>query len=131
VLSLGTGTLRDVVHVDGGRARPAGPPTATDVFGIRHGGSARGTVSVLADELGLFVGGTLFGSDAYEPITGISSSDQLLSGAGVNLDSLALVAVRQGAGNIVEVGLPGFAARLAHDQAERALFDAAYSLMTG
>ena len=39
--------------------------------------------------------------------------------------------MREGAGNVIEVGLSGFAARLSRDPQARALLAAAWSLMTG
>lgn len=135
VLSLGPTSLRSQVRVSGDHARHPGPVSATDVFGLRHGTSpATGSVSVLTDALGLFSGnvaGGFPGLHSFEPITGVAASDQLLSSAGPSAASLGVAAVRQGNGNVVEVGLSGFAQRLSHDPQARALLAAAVSLMTG
>lgn len=134
VLSIGDGTLRAYVHVQGDRAVNPGGLGATDVFGVRHGASTTGDVSVITDELGLFSGnaaGAFPGLRDYEPITGVDSDDELLSSAGVSSSSLGVVAVRQGGGNVVEVGLSDFAVRLAHDAQAQALLGGAWLLMTG
>jgi hypothetical protein len=134
VLSLGTGSLRADVHVTGDRASNPGPPMATDIFGVHHGTLTTGGTSVLTDELGLFSAnapGAFPGFHSYEPITGIATADQLLAGAGGTENSLAVAAVRQGGGNVIEVGLAGFGARLSRDPEAAALLSSAYSLMTG
>lgn len=134
VLSLGSDTLRAEVRVSGDRAVKPGPLSATDVFGVRHGAPTLGVVSVLSDELGLFSGNVVSafpGFGSYEPIIAVGASGQLLASAGRSQSSLAVGAVREGAGNVVEVGLSGFAGRLARDAQARALLSTAYALMTG
>jgi hypothetical protein len=107
---------------------------ATDIFGVHHGTPTTGGTSVLTDELGLFSAnapGAFPRFHSYEPITGIATADQLLAGAGGTENSLAVAAVRQGGGNVIEVGLAGFGARLSRDPEAAALLSSAYSLMTG
>jgi hypothetical protein len=134
VLVLGPDSLRASVRVAGDSAGYPGSLTAADVFGVRHATTRTGDVSVLTDALGLFSGnatGTFAHFGAFEPITGVAVSDELLSSAGASPTSLGVAAVREGAGNVIEVGLTGFAQALARDRDARALLGAAWSLMTG
>jgi hypothetical protein len=134
VLVLGPDSLRASVQVAGDHAGHPGSLTAADVFGVRHGTARAGAASVLTDALGLFSGnasGTFPGFGAFEPITGVRATDELLASAGPSSTSLAIAAVREGAGNVVEIGLPGFAARLPRDPQAKALLAAVWSLMTG
>jgi hypothetical protein len=134
VLVLEPDSLRSSVRVAGDVARHPGSLTAADVFGVRHGTTRNGAVSVLTDALGLFSGnvsGAFPGFGAFEPITAVAAADELLASAGPSSASLGIAAVREGTGNVIEVGLSGFAARLSRDPQARALLAAAWSLMTG
>ena len=134
VLSIGDDTLRAYAHVQGDRAVNPTGLTSADVFGVRHGASTTGEVSVITDALGLFSGnapGAFPGLRDYQPITGVAVPDELLSSAGVSSSSLGVAAVRQSVGNVIEVGLSDFASHLAHDAQAQALLGAAWSLMTG
>ena len=134
VLVVGPDSLRSSVRVAGDGAGHPGSLTAADVFGVRHGTTRTGAVSVLTDALGLFSGnasGSFPGFGAFEPITAAAAADELLASAGPSSASLGIAAVREGAGNVIEVGLSGFAARLSRDPQARSLLAAAWSLMTG
>jgi hypothetical protein len=119
VLSLGIGSLLRGVTVQSGpqgtQAVNPGAPSTGDVFGARAGALTQSTAEtlVIRDDLGLFNGtsGAFPGFGSYAPITAPASSQ--VSSAGVTSFAPSIVGYRLGQGIVVEVGLPGFGARIA------------------
>jgi hypothetical protein len=134
LLSLGTRSLRAYVRVRGERASNLSRLAAGDLFGVRHSGSASGPLPVLIDDLGLFTGdaaGGLSGTRSYEPAVAVSAATQVLAGAGPRTSSLGVVGLREGTGDVIEVGVTGFTAALPRDSEARALLTGAVALMSG
>jgi hypothetical protein len=124
VLVLGTGALGGASHISGFPAAPrASAPhtTSTDLFGAR-----RGPVTPTAGELISSVSGDAFnlfgnagefaGFSHYQPIRPPRSAPSgTVSAVGIGSAAPAIVAFHDGSGTVVEVGLSGFAASLAHN----------------
>lgn len=139
VLSLGLQSLRASVHVSGTGASAValdpGPLSGTDVFGVRHGGFVAhdaGLIGEIDDGLGVFGSwsGVLPGFSAYEPITGVAAPGRLLSSAGTSSAALSVAGVRLGSGTVVEIGVAGFAGRLAGNLDARQLLDGLWAALT-
>lgn len=135
VLSLGIGSLLRTVTISGSQATDPTPPAAADVFGARPGAiSPTGSqlIGVIRDGLGIFAGtsGLLTGFPASQAITPPSGALDL-SEAGVSSSSPAIVGYRLGKGAVVEIGLPGFGSRLAHNVNARQVFDRVLAVLAG
>jgi hypothetical protein len=120
VLSLGVDSLRRGVTVDGATARGPTRPSSTDALGARLGPLATkgaAPVSVIRDDLGLFSGvsGLLAGFRSFQPVTPPAGAVASVAGPG------AVVGYRLGRGIVIDLGVPGFGAALAHDAGARAL----------
>jgi len=137
-LVLGTNSLSGISQISGFPADPrAGVPrlTLTDLYG-----AARGPMtptggelisSVSADAFGLFHDAGEFGGfSQYQPIrppTGVAAG--AVSAVGIGSDAPAIVAFHYGSGSVVEVGLSGFAASLAHNPDSASLLNNAWQLL--
>ena len=124
VLALGTATFSAVSHISGfPAAARAGAPRSTliDPFGARRGPvtpTGGELISrVTTDGFNLFGDAGEFGGfSQYQPITPpASAASGTVSAAGIGSAAPAIVAFHYGSGTVVEVGLPGFAASLAHN----------------
>ncbi|MGZ4173405.1 MAG: N,N-dimethylformamidase beta subunit family domain-containing protein, partial [Solirubrobacteraceae bacterium] len=120
VHSLGIGSLLRGVTVQtgpqGAEAVNPGAPSSSDPFGARPGVLTPSSAEtlVIRDDLGLFTGtsGALPGFRSYVSITPPSTASQV-SSAGVTSAAASIVGYRLGRGIVVEIGLPGFGARIA------------------
>ena len=138
-LVLGTNSLSGTSQISGFPADPrAGVPrlTLTDLFG-----AARGPItptggelisSVSADAFGLFHDAGEFGGfSQYQPIrppAGVAAGT--VSALGIGSSAPAIVAFHYGSGSVVEIGLSGFAASLAHNPDSASLLNNAWQLLS-
>ena len=135
IMSLGLDALRRSVTVAG---QTASDPTAahpTDDLLARPGAiHATGGALLIADRdgLGLFrgTGKTLTGFARFQSFGPVQAPAKLLSAAGVSPATPAVIGYALGKGDVVDVGLPGFGARLAHNVSAQALVDGAWRLLT-
>jgi flagellar hook assembly protein FlgD len=120
LLSLGIDSLRRTVSVAAGRAGNPGPAHPADLFGA-HPGPLAATHGALIlagrDQLRLFAGtsGAFRGFATYEPFTSVTPPLTIASAAGTSTSASAIIGFRLGRGIVIEVGLPGFGAALAHN----------------
>jgi hypothetical protein len=133
VLSLGLDSLRRGVTLTTTRAyEPTGPRSA-DIFGARFGPVTRTRGALILagpDRLGIFTGtsGALrYGLD--QPFTGLTPPLKVASAAGVGSAASAVIGFDLGRGLVIEVGLPGFGARLAHDLNSQELLARIYRVL--
>jgi hypothetical protein len=135
VLSLGIGSLLRSVAISGGDARQPTAPSPTDALGARP----RPVVSrnseligVLTDGLGIFstTSGVFTGFDSYQPFAPLVSGEEIASEAGVSSSSPSIIGYRLGRGTVVDIGLPGFGSRLAHDVDAKELIDQVWTVLT-
>ncbi len=120
VAALGTGIFRGVSHITGFPAdtRASAPVLSrVDAFGAqrRQITPTNGElITELTDELGVLNGAIAFsGFGQYQPIQ--PPSGAAISAAGIANGSPAIIAFHDGAGTVIEVGLPNFSASLAHN----------------
>lgn len=119
LLSVGTDSLRRGVTLTAARAtHPTGPRPA-DILGARVGPvSATHGAFILAgrDGLGLFRGtsGAFRAFSAYQSFSGVTAPLTIASAAGTTSTSSAIIGYRLGRGTVIDVGIVGFASRLAH-----------------
>jgi hypothetical protein len=133
VLSLGIGSLLRAVTVSGRQALDPSPPAATDALGatpravVAHN---REVIGVLTDGLGIFsTGSGVFGGfGSYQPFA--TSGPRLASEAGVSSSAPAIIGYHLGRGTVVDIGLPGFASRLAHDVDAKQLVNQVWTVLT-
>jgi flagellar hook assembly protein FlgD len=135
VLSLGIASLQRSVTVRGGQALDPGRAHAVDALDARprpvertHGA----LLLVQRDQLGIFRSGAtaLSGYRTYQPFGPMQSPARLLSAAGVSNRSPAVIGYRLGHGDVVDIGLPGFAASLAHQVEAKELLGRVWSLLS-
>jgi hypothetical protein len=137
VLALGTGSFGGSSHISGFPTAPrAEAPlvTGVDPFGATRGPitpTGGQLISELSDPLGLFVGATAFsGFGEYQPIQPPArTAAGSFSAAGIGNGAPAIVGFHYGGGTVVEVGLPGFAASLAHNSDSQQLLTNAWQLL--
>ncbi len=124
VLTLGTRTFSGVSHITGFPVAPrASRPraTAVDLFGATRGQltptGGELISSVSDDAFNLFGDAGEFGGfSQYQPIRPPSAAAAgTVSAVGIGSAAPAIVAFHYGSGTVVEVGLAGFAASLAHN----------------
>jgi len=127
VAIFGTGVLRGVTRISGFPSDPrASAPllSAADPFGAQRGPITPTNgelITDLTDALDLFSGTFAFsGFGQYQPIH--PPSGATISAAGIADGSPAIIGFHYGTGTAIEVGLPGFAATLAHDIDSQELF---------
>lgn len=119
LLSLGVDSLRRGVMLTAARAtHPTGPRPA-DILGARVGPvSVTHGAFILAgrDGLGLFRGtsGAFRAFSAYQSYSGVTAPLTIASAAGTTSTSSAIIGYRLGRGTVIDVGIVGFASRLAH-----------------
>ena len=135
VLSLGIGSLLRAVTISGGDARSPAAPSSTDALGARPRPVVRKNsefIGVLIDGLGIFssTSGVFSGFDSYQPFAPLVSGEAVASEAGVSSTSPSIIGYRLGRGAVVDVGLPGFASRLAHDLDAKELIDEVWTVLT-
>jgi hypothetical protein len=137
-LVLGTNSLSGTSQISGFPADPRASvprPTLTDLFG-----AARGPItptggelisSVSADAFGLFHDAGEFGGfSQYQPIRPPArAAAGTTSAVGIGSDAPAIVAFQYGSGSVVEVGLSGFAASLAHNPDSASLLNNVWQLL--
>lgn len=126
LLSLGIGSLQRLVTLSGERALDPTQPAAIDALGARIGAVVTGSsqlIGELQDRLGIFQGtsGLLPGFHSYEPIDPVSPPAVIVAAAGATSSAPSVVGYRLGAGLVVDIGLPGFAAALARSLDARQL----------
>jgi hypothetical protein len=138
-LVLGTRALSAVSHISGFPATPrAGAPVTitADPFGARRGQltptGGELISSVRDDALSLFHdAGEYGGFSRYQPISppsGTPAAD--VSAIGIGSATPAIVGFHDGSGTVVEVGLSGFAASLAHNPDASSLLSNVWSLLS-
>ncbi|HWD70002.1 MAG TPA: N,N-dimethylformamidase beta subunit family domain-containing protein [Solirubrobacteraceae bacterium] len=139
VLVLGTGALSATSHISGFPAAPgAGAPraTPTDLFGARRGQltptGGELISSVSDDALALFGNAGEFGGfGQYQPISPpADAASGTVSAIGIGSAAPAIVAFHYGSGTVVEVGLSGFAASLAHNADAASLLNNVWQLLS-
>lgn len=135
VLSLGIVSLLRSVSVSGGVAQDPGAPSPADALGASpHPVVLHNTdvIGVLTDGLGIFssTSGVFTGWPAYQPFAQSSGGPSFASEAGVGPGAPAIVGYRLGRGTVVDVGLPGFASRLAHDVDAKELVNQAWTVLS-
>jgi hypothetical protein len=108
----------------------------TDLFGARRGPvtptGGELISSVSADAFNLFHdAGEFAGFSQYQPIRPPAASvPGTVSALGIGSAAPAIVAFRYGGGTVVEVGLSGFAASLAHNPDSSSLLGNAWQLLS-
>jgi hypothetical protein len=135
VLSLGIGSLLRSVTISGSDARSPSAPSSMDALGARPRPVVSGNnqlIGVLTDGLGIFsaTSGVFSGFDSYQPFAPLVSGDDVASDAGVSATSPSIIGYRLGRGTVVDIGLPGFASRLAHDLDAKELIDQVWTVLT-
>ncbi|HEY2258079.1 MAG TPA: FlgD immunoglobulin-like domain containing protein [Solirubrobacteraceae bacterium] len=135
VLSLGIDSLRRIVRLAGGRAFAPTPPGATDIFGARPGAvvASRGALILVdTDRLHVFSGtsGALRGYRSYQRFAPVTSSGPAASSAGVATGQPAIIGYRVKLGTVLDIGLPGFAASLAHNFDARQLLGRIWTVLS-
>jgi hypothetical protein len=135
VLSVGIGSLQAQAPITrSASGLVAGPPSALrpDPFGAQHGrpaGTQGQLITVLTDPLSIFGSSIAFpGFKSYQPIT--PPDGGVASIAGVAPTVPAVTGFRTGSGTVVEVGLPGFGASLAHDVDSQELLRSVWHLLS-
>jgi len=136
VISLGLGSLQRYVTLSGGRALDPSSASTTDALGARLGrvsGTGSELVGVISDQLGIFstTSGVLSAFHAYQPVTSVAPPGRVLSQAGVSSTSPAVVAYQLGAGQVVDIGLVGFAGRLPGDVDAKELWNRLWTVLVG
>ncbi|MEO8966238.1 MAG: N,N-dimethylformamidase beta subunit family domain-containing protein [Solirubrobacteraceae bacterium] len=118
LVSLGVDSLRRGVTLTAARAtRPTGP-RPTDILSARVGpvsGTHGAFILAGRDRLGLFRGtsGAFRAFSAYQSFSGVTAPLTVASAAGATSTSSAILGYRLGQGTVIDVGIVGFAARLA------------------
>ncbi|MDQ6729244.1 MAG: hypothetical protein M3022_02790 [Actinomycetota bacterium] len=118
LLSLGVDSLRRGVTLSAARATHPTPPRPADILSARMGPVTRTHGAfILAgrDRLGLFRGtsGAFRAFSAYQSFSGVTAPLTVASAAGATSTSSAIIGYRLGQGTVIDVGIVGFAARLA------------------
>ncbi len=118
LLSLGADSLRRGVTLNVARATHPTPPRAADILGARVGPVTRTHGAfILAgrDRLGLFRGtsGAFRAFSVYQSFIGVTAPLTVASAAGTTSTSSAILGYRLGQGTVIDVGIEGFAGRLA------------------
>jgi len=119
LLSLGVDSLRRGVTLSAARATHPTSPRPADILGARVGAVSRTHGAfILAgrDRLGLFRGtsGAFRTFSAYQSFSGVTAPLTVASAAGTTSNSSAIIGYRLGGGTVIDVGIVGFASRLAH-----------------
>lgn len=134
VAVIGTGSFRGLTSIANFPAAPgASAPiySQVDPFGAQHGSITPTNgelITELTDALGLFNGAVAFsGFSHYQPIQ--PPSGATISAAGIADGMPAIIGFRHGTGIVIEVGLPGFAASLAHDYDSQQLLANAWHML--
>ncbi len=135
ILSLGIGSLQRSVTITGGQALDPSAAHRVDYLDGRPRAvtSTHGTLLLVQhDELGLFGGGAspLSGYRTYQPFGPPQLPARLLSSLGVSNASPAVIGYSLGHGRVVDIGLPGFAASLAHHLEAQKLLGNVWSLLS-
>jgi hypothetical protein len=138
VLVLGVRALSATSHIAGFPAAPralAPRSMATDPFGARRGQltptGGELISSVSSDAFGLFHDAGEFGGfSQYQPIRPPADvAAGTVSAVGIGSAAPAIVAFHYGGGSVVEVGLSGFAASLAHNPDSASLLNNVWQLL--
>ena len=137
VLTLGTDSLSAVSRISAFPAAPhAGAPrqTAADPFGARRGPvtpTGGESISANGDDFALFSNaGEFSGFSQYQPIMPPpGATHRSISIAGIGSGAPAIVAFRDGAGTVIEMGLAGFTASLANNADAQHLLANAWQIL--
>jgi hypothetical protein len=138
VLALGTGSFSAASHISGFPAAPhAGVPRLTplDPFGARRGPvtpTGGELISANGDDFALFNNaGEFSGFNQYQPIVPpAGAAGRSISVAGIGSGAPAILAFHDGAGTVIELGLPGFAASLASNADAQHLLANAWQILS-
>jgi FlgD Ig-like domain len=135
VMSLGIDSLRRSVTVQGQRALRPTSAAAADAFGARIGPVVTHNtqlITVIRDRLGIFkqTSGAFPGFTSYQPIGSVASPASVQSAAGATTNAPAIVGYALGRGVVVDIGLPGFGSRLAHNVDSQELVDGVWKLLS-
>jgi hypothetical protein len=136
VLSLGVDSMLRAVTVTDNRAVDPRPPSATDALGARPDAVVTDStepIAQISDGLGIFTGtpGAFGGFRSYEPIPSVAPPAQVVSEAGATGAAPSIVGYKLGRGVVVDIALPGFGSRLAHDAAARELVSRVWAVLSG
>jgi hypothetical protein len=118
LLSLGVDSLHRGVTLTTARATHPTAVRPVDIFGARVGPVSRTHGAfILAgrDRLGLFRGtsGAFRAFSAYQSFSGVTAPLTVASAAGTTSTSSAIIGYRFGKGTVIDLGIAGFAGRLA------------------
>ena len=137
VLSLGIGSLQRLVTVTvaSREALDPGRRTAIDALQARPRPLKRSRGALILvdrDRLHLFRGTSqaLSGNRSYQPFGPVQAPARLLTAAGVSSSTPAVIGYRLGSGDVVDIGLPGFAASLASNVDARGLLGNVWRLLS-
>ena len=135
ILSLGIDALQRTVTIAGTQALDPSAPHAVDALLARPGPVRPVDGSLLLvdrDRLRIFSGSSqaLTGFHTYQSFGPVQAPATLLSFAGVSPTSPAVIGYSLGRGDVVDVGLPGFGASLAHNVAAQELVSRVWSLLS-
>jgi FlgD Ig-like domain len=137
VLSLGIDSLRRSVTVSGASAIHPSGPAATDIFGARIGRLVTGNhdfILVGSDSLRIFTStsGAFSGYQSFQTWGGVASpAGPIGSVAGTSNSTASIIGFPLGRGMVVEIGLPGFAASLAHNTDAQELVTRLWTVLSG
>jgi FlgD Ig-like domain/N,N-dimethylformamidase beta subunit-like, C-terminal len=134
VLSLGIGSLLRAVTVSRGLAQDPTAPATTDALGATPRAVVmrnKELIGVLTDGLGIFstTSGVFSGFSSYQPFATPGSG--FASAAGVSPSAPTVVGYSLGHGTVVNIALPGFASRLAHDVNSKELVNQVWTVLAG
>lgn len=120
VLSFGIDALQRTVTLGGGEARDPSGPHQVDFLLARPGpieATGGSLLLVQRNRQGLFSAGAqaLTGFRRFQAFGPVQSPARLLTSVGVSAQSPAVIGYALGRGAVVDVGLPGFGAALAHN----------------
>ena len=134
VLSLGIASLQRTVTLGGGQASDPSAAHAVDMLDARPQGVRPTSGSLLLVDLnrqGLFSSRSqaLSGFRTYQSFGPVQAPARLLTSAGVSAGAPAVIGYGLGRGSVVDVGLPGFGAALAHNVTAQSLVARAWALL--
>jgi len=136
VLSFGIDALQRTVTLGGGQARdPSGPHTVDFLLGRPGPVEPTGGSLLLVQRngQGLFSKGAqeLTGFRRFQAFGPVQPPARLLTSVGVSAQTPAVIGYALGRGAVVDVGLPGFGAALAHNVTAQDLVARAWRLLLG
>jgi hypothetical protein len=135
VVSLGIGSMRRGVTLQGTKALQPTQPSSADALGARAGPLVTHNsdlTTVISDGLGIFSSttGVFAGYSSYQPTTSVAPPSQLLSEAGTTASSPSIVGYSLGNGTVVDIGLVGFGTSLGRTASAQELVRRLWSVMS-